>query len=150
MHTKICIKYFFLTHIQLWAKENSIFFHRRLEPCPFGLRKWVDPVVAIFFKNAKKITSVGWSSRCKFFWYALDPKLVIFLEMKKKISPKKFQVWDQGTNQIQQLYFFSKKNYKCWLIQSMLIISPVLFSVLPKTAWSAQTVKNPYIFFNVS
>ena len=31
-----------------------------------------------FFKDAKKITSVGWSSRCKFFWNALDPVVVIF------------------------------------------------------------------------
>ena len=32
----------------------------RLEPCPFGLRKWLDPVVVIFFaKNiyVVKITS---------------------------------------------------------------------------------------------
>ena len=29
-------------------------------------------VVVIFFKNAKKITRVGWSSRCKFFWNVLD------------------------------------------------------------------------------
>ena len=26
---------------------------------PFGLRKWLDPVVVIFFKNARKITSGG-------------------------------------------------------------------------------------------
>ena len=37
------------------------------KPCPFGLRKWLDLVVVIFFKNAKKITSVSWSSRCNFF-----------------------------------------------------------------------------------
>ena len=24
------------------------------KPCPFGLRKWLNPVVVIFFKNAKK------------------------------------------------------------------------------------------------
>ena len=28
-----------------------------LKPCPFGLRKWLDPVIVIFFKNAKKNTS---------------------------------------------------------------------------------------------
>jgi hypothetical protein len=27
---------------------------------------------------------------------------------------------------------------------------PMFFSVLPKTAWSAQAVENPYSFFNVS
>ena len=54
------------------------------KPCPFGLRKWLDPVVVFFFKNTKNITSVGWSSRCKFFWNALDPTLVIFLPFFEK------------------------------------------------------------------
>ena len=43
------------------------------------------PVVVIFFKNEKKkTTSVGWSSRCKFFWNVLDPTVVIFFEIQKK------------------------------------------------------------------
>ena len=54
--------------------------------------KWCfDPIVVIFFeiKNfsfPKKITSVGWSSRCNFFWNALDPTLVIFLAFLKQIT----------------------------------------------------------------
>ena len=35
-----------------------------------------------FFHFQKKKTSVGWSSRCKFFWNGLDPTLVIFLTKK--------------------------------------------------------------------
>ena len=52
--------------------------------------KWCfDPIVVIFFeiKNfsfPKKFTSVAWSSRCKFFWNALDPTLVIFLTFFEK------------------------------------------------------------------
>ena len=29
------------------------------KPCPFGLIKRLDPIVVIFSKNVKKITSVG-------------------------------------------------------------------------------------------
>ena len=29
-------------------------FIKKSKPCLFGLRKWLDPVVVIFFKNAKK------------------------------------------------------------------------------------------------
>ena len=53
--------------------------------------KWsFDPIVVIFFEInffsfSKKNTSVGWSSRCKFFWNALDPTLVIFLAYFEKI-----------------------------------------------------------------
>ena len=36
------------------------------------------------FSFPKKITSVGWSSRCKFFWNAVDPTLVIFLTFFEK------------------------------------------------------------------
>ena len=52
--------------------------------------KWCfDPIVVIFFEIKifsfpKKITSVGWSNRCKFFWNALDPTLVIFLTFFEK------------------------------------------------------------------
>ena len=37
-----------------------------------------------FFSFPKKITSVGWSNRCKFFWNPLDPTLVIFLTFFEK------------------------------------------------------------------
>ena len=40
----------------------------------------------IFFSFPKQFTSVGWSSRCKFFWNALDPTLVIFWHFLKKIT----------------------------------------------------------------
>ena len=41
-----------------------------------------------FFSFSKKITSVGWSSRCNFFWNALDPTLKIFFISKKKFISK--------------------------------------------------------------
>ena len=56
------------------------------KPCPFGLglRKFaLDPVVVIFFKNVKKITSVGSSAFQKNLQRLDQPTLVIFLEMKK-------------------------------------------------------------------
>ena len=51
--------------------------------------KWLDPVIVIFFKNAKRITSVGWSSRCKFFWNAPDPTLENFFGNEKKFDFQK-------------------------------------------------------------
>ena len=79
VQAKKCIDFCVYVHI------ITVNWHK---PCPFGLRKWLDPVVVIFFKNAKKITSVGWSNRCK-FWNALDPTLVIFFGNEKKFISKK-------------------------------------------------------------
>ena len=56
---------------------------KRLEPCSFGLRKRLGPVVVIFFKNVKKITSVGSSAFQKNLQQLDQPTLVISLEMKK-------------------------------------------------------------------
>ena len=43
-----------------------------------GSKHHLNPIVVFFFEMdifsfPKKITSVGWSSRCKFFWNAVDP-----------------------------------------------------------------------------
>ena len=62
-----------------WPLGDGRFGCSLYKPCPFesGLRKFaLDPVVVIFSKKVKKITSVSWSSHCKFFWNALDPTLV--------------------------------------------------------------------------
>ena len=39
--------------------ETFVPFDTWYKPCPFGLRKWLDFVVVIFFKNNEKITSGG-------------------------------------------------------------------------------------------
>ena len=54
-----------------------------------GSKHHLNPIVVFFFEInffsfPKKITSVGWSSRCKFFWNALDPTLVNFLTFFEK------------------------------------------------------------------
>ena len=58
-------------HDVLWFETNLDISNQntrcRLKPCTFGLRKWLDPVVVIFFKNAKKVLS--------------DPVVVNFFEM---------------------------------------------------------------------
>ena len=70
-----------------------------------GSKHHLNPIVVFFFEIkifsfSKKITSVGWSSRCKFFWNGLDPTLVIFLTffeknyndwIKSKLSKSKFK-----------------------------------------------------------
>ena len=61
-----------------------------------GFRWCCDPIVVIFFETkffsfSKKIASVGWSSRCIFFWSTLDPTLVFFFD----IFWKKLQRLDQ-------------------------------------------------------
>ena len=56
---------------------------KRMKPCPFGLIKRLDPVVAFFFKNAKKITSVGSSAFQKNLQRLDQPTLVIFFGNEK-------------------------------------------------------------------
>ena len=76
-----------------------------------------------FQKCKKKITSVGWSSRCKFFWNALDPTLVIFLEIQKKNSFKKnTSVGSEHQLNPTLVFFlnefflnFKNKNYNDWI-----------------------------------
>ena len=61
----------------------------RCKPCPFGLIKRLDPVVVIFFKNAKKITSVGSSAFQKKLQRLDQPTLVIFFGNQKFLISKK-------------------------------------------------------------
>ena len=66
----------------------SFFLSLLLKPCPFefGLRKFgLDPVVVIFFKNVKKITSVGSSPFKKKLQRLDQPTLVIFFENEKNL-----------------------------------------------------------------
>ena len=55
----------------------------------YGIKAPLKSHSCIFFWNqiffiSKEITSAGWSNRCKFFWNALDPTLVIFLTFFEK------------------------------------------------------------------
>ena len=62
---------------------GAFLFELKLKPCPFGLIKRLDPIVVIFSKNVKKITSVGSSAFQKNLQRLDQPALVFFLEMKK-------------------------------------------------------------------
>ena len=80
---------------------------------------------------SKKITSVGWSSRCKFFWNALDPTLVIFLTFFEKnynnwIKCKlpKFQIKWTGL-QWNLDFWFAKKDFTPLCFQKKLNWMPL-------------------------
>ena len=74
-----------------------------------------------FFSKMRKKISVGWSSRCKFFWNALDPTLVTFLEIQKNFHLKKNT--SVGLNWCFDailVFFFGNRNFfisqkKCWM-----------------------------------
>ena len=82
--------------------------NENFKPCPFGLIKRLDPVVVIFFKNVKKITSVGSSAFQKILQRLDQPTLAIFFEKEKNLISKKITTMG------------SKHHLnKCWLIQSL-------------------------------
>ena len=108
-----------------------------------------------FSKNVKKITSVGWSSRCKFFWNALDPTLVIFFGNEKIFISKKitsvgssaFQKNLQRLDQTDTFLTFFEKNYndwiKCKLSKSKFRWTGLFsFSMMISTYFSTKKISN--------
>ena len=59
------------------------------KPCPFVLIKRLDPVVVIFSKSVKKITSVGSTAFQKKLQRLDQPTLAIFFENEKNLVSKK-------------------------------------------------------------
>ena len=98
-----------------------------------GFRWCCDPIVVIFFETkffsfSKKIASVGWSSRCNFFWNAVDPTLVIFLTLFEKITTTGSSLFISTNGQGYCKFFwnaldptlvifltFFEKNYNDWI-----------------------------------
>ena len=111
-----------------WSNTCNFFGNEKIliskKITTMGSKHHLNPIVVFFFEIkifsfSKKITSVGWSSRCKFFWNGLDPTLVIFLTffeknyndwIKGKLSKSKFK-WTGLTSVGSSA--FPKKNHKC-------------------------------------
>ena len=109
------------------SRKDKLKIIPTLKPCPFGLIKRLDPVVVIFFKKrqknykcwinsiSKKFTTTGSANTCNFSWKWKN------FDFKKNYNYGiKAQLKSHTCNFFEINFFsFPKKNYKCWLFQSL-------------------------------